>query len=982
MGPDRCAARPPLGTALAALLLLATTSCGEELPNHDVRFNEIVSNNEGVFIDERGEVDDYIELYNAGSETVALGGYVISDESAEYVFPEVGLAAGAVLVLWADDSPEQGRFHLPFKISSEGERLTLLRPDRVELEHVDVPPLEEHHAFERLPDGVGEFADCGWATPSRVNGERCGPPQSQDAGPGEVFAEYSLPADWPEPAMPLAITEILFDGDAFVELANTSGESVELSRYSLRFAAHGPGAPWPGASDGVAFELDDATLEAGARVAVPISETVQSALEAAEREGVISLFDGQDAAVDRVDFMGWPEGSALTRVGEPGGHYEYCENASPGESNTECQALSSRAVGDHVRQLATVEDFRELARGRRALGIESIGVVVDLEAGDVVWFLNSSDWELHYSFIREHIDLQPRLDRCDPVQRVEFNKAWFAFSEVNYFQVEGRRYLLATMVRHASGLSTIEFSPGDLISPEQMEHLFFTVLKKLPDPEAWALRPQSQDQLQKMRTLEGRLPIVAEDAPFRDLTFQPLTLGRAYGTLRFVPVEEIRKQALGPRDIVITDRVPNDIPLLAGLITESFQTPLAHVNVLSRGRGTPNMALRDAREDPAVAPYLDTLVRLDVEGSGFTLSPADSQEAIEFWESRLPDGPPLVPASNLELRGIVPLADRGLSDLPAIGGKAAQLAELGRVAFRQNQLCHGAARPANPFAIPIVHSVEHFEASGARALLEELRRDDDFVADPLVRARGLERVRALILEHPVDPELVTQTYAAISERYPGIRVRFRSSSNVEDLPGFNGAGLYQSLGETVTEASEVEDGIRTIWASLWSLRAYDERSYYNVDQDACAMGVLIHDAFPSEAVNGVAISRDALSPTHADRYYLNVQVGEALVTNPAPGILSEQFTFELYRTPSAVYHTKSTFSPDAHVMTEPESWNMVCALLDIHEHFQPLLDPAGENPWFAMDIEFKLLGQGRAPLIKQARAYSFGDDVPSDWCDY
>jgi hypothetical protein len=966
----------------SALLLLSTTACGEELSRHAVRLNEVVSNNEGVFVDERGETDDYIEIYNAGSDTIQLGGYVIADESAEYVFPEIGLAKGAVLVLWADDSPEQGRFHLPFKISSEGERLSLLRPDRVEIEQLDVPALAEHHAFERLPDGVGQFTDCGWATPARLNGDRCGPPEPESSGPGEEFLPYAFPEPWPDPAVPLAITEIALDGRAFVELTNTSDDEVTLTDYTLRFAAHGPGAVWPGASDGTAFVLEDAALASGERAVISVSDDVRAALDASEREGVVSIFDAGGAAVDRVDFRGFPENSALSRVGEPGGHYVYCENTSPGEPNGECRALQSRAVGDHERMLATENDFRELARGRRALGIESIGVVVDMQAGDVVWFLNSGDWELHYSFIREHIELLPRLDRCDPVQRAEFNQAWVAFSQENYYRVEGRRFLLATMVRHASGLSTIEFSPGDVISPEQMEHLFFTVLKKLPDPEAWALRPQSPDQLQKMRALEGRLPIVAQDAPFRDLTFQPLTLGRAYGTLRFVPVEEIRKQALGPRDIVITDQVPNDIPLLAGLVTESFQTPLAHVNILSRGRGTPNMALRNAREDAAVLPHLDTLVRLDVEGSGFTLSPADPEEALAFWESRLPEGPPLVPASNLDVRGVVPLADRSLADLPAIGGKAAQLAELGRVVFRQNALCRGSARPENPFAVPIVHSVEHFEASAARALLEDLRKDPDFAADPVERARGLERVQARILEHPVDPELVSGVYAAISELFPGTRVRFRSSSNVEDLPGFNGAGLYQSLGDTVTEASEVEDGIRAIWASLWSLRAYDERTYYNVDQLASAMGVLIHPAFPSEAVNGVAISRDALSPTHADRYYLNVQVGEALVTNPAPGVQSEQYTFELYRSPTAVYHTQSTFSPNAHVMTEAENWNMVCSLLDIHQHFQPLIDPEGDNRWFAMDIEFKLLGEGRAPLIKQARPYSFGADVPTDWCDY
>ena len=51
------------------------------------------------------------------------------------------------------------------------------------------------------------------------------------------------------------------------------------------------------------------------------------------------------------------------------------------------------------------------------------------------------------------------------------------------------------------------------------------------------------------------------------------------------------------RMIVLTDDVPNDIPFVGGLITEAFQTPLAHVNVLSQNRGTPNAALLNARQD-------------------------------------------------------------------------------------------------------------------------------------------------------------------------------------------------------------------------------------------------------------------------------------------------------------------------------------------------------------------------------------------------
>ena len=67
-----------------------------------------------------------------------------------------------------------------------------------------------------------------------------------------------------------------------------------------------------------------------------------------------------------------------------------------------------------------------------------------------------------------------------------------------------------------------------------------------------------------------------------------------------------------------------------------------------------------------------------------------------------------------------------------------------------------------------------------------------------------------------------QTY--IGETYGNIRVRFRSSSNTEDLPGFNGAGLYTSIsGQIENEERAIDDAIRTVWASLYLQRAYDER---------------------------------------------------------------------------------------------------------------------------------------------------------------
>ena len=147
------------------------------------------------------------------------------------------------------------------------------------------------------------------------------------------------------------------------------------------------------------------------------------------------------------------------------------------------------------------------------------------------------------------------------------------------------------------------------------------------------------------------------------------------------------------------------------------------------------------------------------------------------------------------------------------------------------------------------------------------------------------------------------------------------------------------------------------------------------------MAVLVHPAYHSERVNGVAISRDILQPTRADRYTFNTQLGEALVTNPAPGIESELVTFSLFNAPTE-YHSHSTFSPTAPLATYAELSFLRCNLQAIHNHYRPLLDPNLENPWFAMDIEWKLMGPERALVIKQARSYSFGDETRQDWCDF
>ncbi|MEA2697934.1 MAG: hypothetical protein QOI66_2205, partial [Myxococcales bacterium] len=120
-------------------------------------------------------------------------------------------------------------------------------------------------------------------------------------------------------------------------------------------------------------------------------------------------------------------------------------------------------------------------------------------------------------------------------------------------------------------------------------------------------------------------------------------------------------------------------------------------------------------------------------------------------------------------------------------------------------------------------------------------------------------------------------------------------------------------------------------------------------------------------------------PIYGDAYYFNAQAGEASVTNPAPGVTSEQGLYDWFTSPASVDYQSRSGLITGPVLRRQELDDLMCALSFIHRHFKQRLDPMNQNRWFAADIEWKLVGPDRKLLIKQARPYSFGHaDVPAD----
>lgn len=98
----------------------------------DVRINELVAQNVAGEVDEAGDFEDWVELFNTTNAAIDLSGYYLSDDVAnlsKWKFPtSTVIAANGYLIVWADDEATEGPLHATWKLSSGGEAVVLSSP--------------------------------------------------------------------------------------------------------------------------------------------------------------------------------------------------------------------------------------------------------------------------------------------------------------------------------------------------------------------------------------------------------------------------------------------------------------------------------------------------------------------------------------------------------------------------------------------------------------------------------------------------------------------------------------------------------------------------------------------------------------------------------------------------------------------------------------------------------------------------------------
>lgn len=572
-----------------------------------------------------------------------------------------------------------------------------------------------------------------------------------------------------------------------------------------------------------------------------------------------------------------------------------------------------------------------------------------------LYFMNTKNYPYHYDFVVDCLGWQISLER---------------FDSETYFS-DHRKNLAGSIIAHdhyepneaIRGIYTMEFWPTDPVTFPFVRLAYELISAHMPFVQGklyYHAPSETQRALyetEKALYVASSVRVIRTEDLFAQISYTPLTTGQTYGRLRILE----GPATVSARDIVVYRAVPNTLSHVAGIITEVPQTPLSHINLKARQNHTPNAYVRDATTRPEIVALAERYVRLAVEPEGYTLEEASAADVNAFVDSIRPKEAQ-TPPRDLTVTAIAPLAQIGFPDSDSFGVKAANMAELVKLFYRDGAF-HG-------FAVPFYFYDEFMKYNGFYEAAVALMADPIFRGDPQTRESMLDGFRKKLRAGTLPDWMLTALGAMQKSFEPGTSIRCRSSSNNEDMPGFNGAGLYESYTHHPDEG-DIAKTIKQVWAGLWTYRAFEEREFYRIDHLRAAMGVLVHPNYENEQANGVAVTKN-IYDVHWPGYYVNVQVGEDLVTNPPALSIPDEFLVadlagtERYEI-QYIRHSNlvSTGGP---ILTQEQVFELADMLGRIQGHFRTLYRVHPANPDFAMEIEFKITADGHLN-VKQARPW-------------
>ncbi len=161
-----------LGLLTLLLMVGSTNSYGQ------LYINEFMASNDGSVPGPMGDNPDWIEIYNAGSEAVMLGGYYMSDNLTDptllfqipSTYPDsVTVAAGGYIVFYANKEEAYSVLNLNFKLSGDGEAIGLWNSAMEVVDTLTFGPQTTDVSYGRYTDGTDNWFFMPNFTPGAAN---------------------------------------------------------------------------------------------------------------------------------------------------------------------------------------------------------------------------------------------------------------------------------------------------------------------------------------------------------------------------------------------------------------------------------------------------------------------------------------------------------------------------------------------------------------------------------------------------------------------------------------------------------------------------------------------------------------------------------------------------------------------------------------------------------------------------------------------
>lgn len=350
-----------------------------------------------------------------------------------------------------------------------------------------------------------------------------------------------------------------------------------------------------------------------------------------------------------------------------------------------------------------------------------------------------------------------------------------------------------------------------------------------------------------------------------DTGLRGLNPGLARGKLKISPSGKAPSK-FNSTGIYVLPATTEDLPPVAGILTTGEGNILSHVQLLARNLGIPNVAI-DQKWLPLIQSMADQQVVLAVSPRGIVQLAADGPQWDPTFD--VDKGPqdllirPDLKKLDLDARRLLSLDTLRSTDSGRIcGPKAANLGELKH--YFPEAVADGLVIPFGFYRQLLEQPIEAGGISAFRWIQDQYKIIRRLKGDPQrqdqVIKNFLGKIRHWMLNLDPGEEFRNQLRAAMQDTFGpdgtyGVFVR--SDTNVEDLPGFTGAGLNLTVPHVVGFENNMA-AIQRVWASPFSERAFRWRQAFMESPEHVYASVLLLKSVPVEK-SGVLVTADVAS---------------------------------------------------------------------------------------------------------------------------